>query len=142
MELVAALRQLLADTFMFYVNTHIAHWNVTGPDFHEKHEFLGNLYEDLHGMVDDVAERIRSMDAMAPTSLVELVRGSEIGNQPPMTLWSDIQPVLVESNAMLIDCLKEACNEAQEANDQGLCNYLADRLDRHAKWGWQIRASR
>lgn len=140
--LAMALRRVLANTFMFYINTHIAHWNVIGSDFHEKHEFLGDLYEDLFTMVDDVAEKIRSLDEMAPVSLTELVRGADIKEQALLTSWSSIQPVLAVSNDSLVSTLTMAFTAANAANDQGICNYLADRLDRHAKWGWQIRASR
>ena len=54
------LKVALADTFALYLKAHYFHWNVTGPDFHEYHEFLSNFYEEVYGAVDPLAELIRT----------------------------------------------------------------------------------
>ena len=36
---------------------HQAHWNVRGPQFISLHELLGDLYGELGGYIDEVAER-------------------------------------------------------------------------------------
>ena len=55
------LNGLLADEVLLLVKTRNAHWNVEGPDFHEKHVFFEEQCEQLDKIIDDVAERIRSL---------------------------------------------------------------------------------
>ena len=62
-ELIDKAKTVLADTFVMYMKSHSYHWNVIGPDFPQLHEFFGNLYEDLHGAVDPLAEHVRALDA-------------------------------------------------------------------------------
>jgi DNA-binding ferritin-like protein len=44
---------------------HLAHWNIEGPDFFEIHTAFEKQYEELFEVVDEIAERIRALDAYA-----------------------------------------------------------------------------
>src|SRR5215510_11885284 len=63
------LNRFLADEFLLYLKTRNAHWNVEGSDFHAMHKFFEDQYEQLDDMMDDVAERIRSLGHYAPATL-------------------------------------------------------------------------
>ena len=63
------LSKILADEYILYTKTKNAHWNVEGPDFHEKHIFFEGQFEQLDDIVDRVAERIRSLGHYAPATL-------------------------------------------------------------------------
>ena len=63
------LNSFLADEFVLYAKTRNAHWNIEGPDFHEKHKFFEEQYDQLDEIMDDVAERIRSLGHYAPATL-------------------------------------------------------------------------
>jgi len=54
---------------VLYTKTRNAHWNVEGPDFHDKHKFFEAQYEQLEDLVDDVAERMRSLGHFAPATM-------------------------------------------------------------------------
>jgi len=43
-EIQAALRVVLANTFVMYFKTHSYHWNVEGVLFSLYHDFFGDLY--------------------------------------------------------------------------------------------------
>ena len=60
-QLVEGMKIVLADTFALYLKTHQFHWNVEGPDFPQYHEFLENLYTEVYGSVDKIAEEIRAL---------------------------------------------------------------------------------
>ena len=64
--LVDDVKRVQADTFALYSKAHFYHWNVEGPDFVQYHEFLGELYEELFGAVDPLAEHVRKLDSYAP----------------------------------------------------------------------------
>ena len=67
-ELVEQMKVVLASVFSLYLKSHYFHWNVEGPNFPQYHEFLGDLYEEIYGSIDTLAEEIRTLGAYAPGS--------------------------------------------------------------------------
>ena len=73
-EVVDTLAELLADTYTLYLKTHNFHWNVTGPMFSSLHTLFETQYTELALAVDEIAERIRALGAVAPGSYSEFTR--------------------------------------------------------------------
>jgi DNA-binding ferritin-like protein len=48
---------------------------------------------------------------------------------------------LLEKNEELLKNVVDALNCADEENQQGILNFLADRQDMGQKWSWQLRSS-
>ncbi|MEX2334769.1 MAG: ferritin-like domain-containing protein, partial [Pseudohongiella sp.] len=65
-EVAEGLKRLLADSYTLYLQTHNFHWNVEGPRFRELHLMFEEHYTELAVAVDDIAERIRTLDVPAP----------------------------------------------------------------------------
>lgn len=68
-ELVERLKVVLASAFSLYLKAHNYHWNVTGPNFGEYHQFFSDYYTAVHESTDLYAEHIRMLDAYAPVHL-------------------------------------------------------------------------
>ena len=140
-ELQTALKKVLANTFVMYFKTHTYHWNVEGMFFPQLHEFFGNLYEELYGAVDPIAEHIRAMDSYAPMSLTELKGLSTVmetlSGIPDAK--SMVNNLIVDNNTVIIS-LMQAYQEAEKASELGLSNFLQDRIDIHQKHGWMLKA--
>lgn len=141
-ELQAALKVALGNTFVMYFKAHSYHWNVEGINFTQYHDFFGGLYEEVYGAVDPIAEHIRAIDAYAPISIADLVQASTVAedNAKPANIKLMLTN-LQNANNEVIDALNGAFMIAQKQNLQGLMNFLADRLDTHAKHAWQIKSS-
>jgi DNA-binding ferritin-like protein len=43
-------------------------------------------------------------------------------------------------NQKMIELLKEVFKVAEEADEQGIANFIAERLDAHGKHGWFLRS--
>jgi DNA-binding ferritin-like protein len=41
----------------------------------------------------------------------------------------------------MLNDLKKAFDIANQANEQGIANFIAERIDMHAKWDWQLKAT-
>lgn len=140
-ELQTALKKVLANTFVMYFKTHTYHWNVEGMFFPQLHEFFGNLYEELYGAVDPIAEHIRAMDSYAPMSLTELKGLSTVmetlSGIPDAK--SMVNNLIVDNNTVIIS-LMQAYQEAEKASELGVSNFLQDRIDIHQKHGWMLKA--
>src|SRR5215831_94438 len=73
-EVAHTLANILADEFLLYTKTLNAHWNVEGPDFHNQHLFFEKQYNELFEIVDQIAERIRSLGHYAPATLNDFLK--------------------------------------------------------------------
>jgi len=138
--LVDQMKTLLATVFSFYLKTHYFHWNVTGPNFAQYHEFLGNLYEEVHASVDRIAEEIRTLDSYAPGSLGRFKELSKIEDETMIPAPGQMMNILYFDNQRVIDVLNAAHETAQEQKVFGLVNFLEDRLDVHSKHAWMLRS--
>lgn len=139
-ELLSRLRAALSETWAFYFKAHSFHWNVRGPLFRQFHEMFGDLYEDAHGAVDGLAERIRTLGALAPASLDEIAADTTIRfTDAPAAAAMLVQ--LVDGNQSVIDALNGANEAALAAGEDGISNYLQDRIDAHKKWAWMLKTT-
>ena len=77
-DLVQSLKVVLANHYAFYLKAHYYHWNVTGPNFPQYHDFLENIYTEVYGAVDKIAEEIRVLDSFAPGSFNRFIQLSQI----------------------------------------------------------------
>jgi starvation-inducible DNA-binding protein len=141
-KLQDTLKSLLADVFLFYLKAHGYHWNVEGPDFSEYHGLFESIYSDAYGSIDPIAENIRKLDEAAPFRLERLAKLAKIDDKASSANTAKaLAKDLLSHNDKLIEQLKKAFDVANEENEQGIANFLAERIDMHQKWSWQLRAS-
>lgn len=131
-DLCDCLKGLLNSVFDFYTTAHQFHWNLVDADFPEYHGFLEEIYEDAHSSVDPLAENIRKLDDLVALSPKAPPSGTALGQ---------MLHELLSSNDAIIAQYKDAIDEADKQREQGILNFLADRLDMHQKWRWQIKSS-
>jgi len=140
--LVGALRSLLADAITFYLRAHGFHWNVIGSDFAEYHALFGTIYEDVFGSVDPIAENIRKMDALAPFRLPEIMALRSLVDVPVATpMPAEMTADLLAGNEAMLIALNNTFAAADAANEQGVANFIAERIDAHQKIAWMLRSS-
>jgi starvation-inducible DNA-binding protein len=141
-KLVASLKVILGNTFVMYFKAHSYHWNVEGINFSQYHDFFGDIYTDVYGAVDPFAEEIRKLDTYAPISLMELYNYKTIAEDTakPASVHEMLLNLLM-ANTELLSALTSAFDVATEQKQQGLANFIADRMDRHKKFEWMMTSS-
>ena len=139
--LVDKLRTLLADTDTVVHQAQGYHWNVRGADFAQYHELFGDIYGDLYGSIDPIAENILKLEADSPFSLSDFTEMRSIPDAMPCVTAKDMMTALHMSVKALIGSLNVAFEAASVADQQGVANFLADRIDATQKWEWQLRRS-
>jgi starvation-inducible DNA-binding protein len=142
MDLTAALKTLLSDVVTLKFTAHGFHWNVEGQDFSQYHSLFSEIYEDVDGSIDPIAENIRKIGAYAPFTLsrfesLRSINDVDPGAPEPQAMASALRVM----NAGVIASIKMAHKAAEEANERGIVNFLEDRWDMHMKWDWQLKAS-
>lgn len=140
-KLTETLSSLLGDAVTMYFQAHGYHWNVEGQDFSQYHSLFESIYEDVYSSIDPIAENIRKLDQYAPFALKQFMslRTFDFGaaQQSP----SAMAKALLKSNVSIIASLNKTFKAAMDEDEQGIANFLAERIDMHSKWGWQLRAS-
>lgn len=141
-DLITSLRTLLADTVSVYFRAHGYHWNVKGINFSAYHEFFGEIYEDLYGSIDPIAEWLLKLHTNADYQLSDFMNNRTI--QDPMMkpatalqMVKDLYNAIEALDEVTEECLKIATME----DEQGLMNFLAGRVDMLEKWEWQLSAT-
>ncbi len=141
MELIKAMRTVLANTYVMYFKAQAFHWNVEGVLFSQYHDFFGKIYEEVYGSIDIMAEEIRALGAYAPMSINEMYADkTAMEAEGPMSI-SMMLSSLNSSNTELIAQLTEAFDIASRENKQGLADFLAGRIDAHSKHAWMLKSS-
>lgn len=141
MSLASELRKLMADVVVFYFQAHGCHWNVEGQDFSQYHSLFSDIYDDVYGSIDPIAENIRKLGEYAPFNPAVFVDESSIDFRGVATDPKGMANYLRDSNEKVITQVNAALKAAVAENEQGIANFLADRDDRHKKWRWQLNAS-
>lgn len=141
-EITDGLKRLLADSYTLYLQTHNFHWNVTGPQFRELHLMFEEHYTELAEAVDDIAERIRTLDVPAPgtyKALASLSSIEEVEGVPPTDQMVDL---LTKGHEQVVKTCREVLAVAQKANDESTASLVSDRMRLHEKTAWMLRATR
>jgi starvation-inducible DNA-binding protein len=139
--LADTLKTMLATVYAFSIKTQYFHWNVEGPDFPQYHEFLGNLYEEVYGnTIDRTAEIIRQLDVYTPGSLARLSELSHVEDQLKVPRAELMMQELYDDNLKILHMWKQAFHVAEEADEQGIANFIAERIDAHGKHNWMLRS--
>ena len=140
-ELHKSLKIAFASEFSFYLKAHNFHWNVTGPFFSQLHDLFGKIYQEVYGSIDQFAEEIRSSGAFVPASFSRFSMLTAINDETDILDDGDmIQELLVDSDKM-VKILKLCFDIATRHGEDGLANFLAERMDAHRKHSWMLRAT-
>lgn len=139
---VQTLNKSLAESFAFYLKAQFFHWNVTGKDFPQYHEFFGDIYSEVYGSVDTTAEQIRAADGIAYGSFSQYDALSSIkgATEVPSSV-GEMVATLYTDNDVLLASWNAAFSAAEAANEQGLMDYIAGRIDAHRKHRWMLKSS-
>ena len=136
--LADSLKTLLATNFAYYLKAQGFHWNVEGPDFSELHGFFQEIYEDAYSAIDPTAEYIRYLGEYSPASFERFSELTEISGQTKIPRARLMLEELKANNDQMLDLLNRCFAEANGVNEQGIANFIAERLSAHGKYRWQL----
>jgi starvation-inducible DNA-binding protein len=140
--IVNILNVLLSDEYLLYTKTRNYHWNVTGPQFHDLHKFFEEQYTELSEIIDEIAERGRSLDGWAFGTMSEFSQHTRLKEHPGhypearemiASLLNDHEAVIRRLRSDLETC-------ADKYHDMGTNDFLTGLMEQHEKMAWMLRA--
>jgi len=139
-KIAQSLSQLLADTYSLYLKTHSFHWNVTGPQFNSLHLMFEQQYNALWTAADEIAERIRTLDMIAPGSYSQFAKLTSIKEEPGVPGWMEMVKQLQEGHEIAAATARNVVKIADALGDEGSADLATGRLKEHEKTAWMLRA--
>ena len=134
------LKSLLADSYTLYLQTHYFHWNITGPLFRNLHLMFEEQYTELATAVDDIAERIRTLDVVAPGTYKAFAKLSSVEEVEDLPAAEQMVEMLTRGHEQVVKTCREVLKAAQEGNDESTIALVSDRMRVHEKTAWMLRA--
>jgi starvation-inducible DNA-binding protein len=137
------LNKVLADEFVLYIKTLKFHWNIEGKDFHALHVFLEEQYNELQGIIDGVAERIRKIGNFSNGSMKQFLSDCSLKEHTETaTITESMISELVADHESLIRRLRGLIDDFDKKyDDMGSSDFVVGLMKKHEKMAWMLRAS-
>jgi starvation-inducible DNA-binding protein len=137
LEITAALNSLLADLFAIYLKTKNFHWHMSGPHFRDYHLLLDDHGEQIFGMTDDVAERVRKIGGTTIRSIGQISRLQRIAdNDAEYVTPVDMLSELREDERALVRSMRAVHALCDDAGDVGTASLLENWIDQSQRRIW------
>lgn len=135
------LNAYLADLHVLYIKTRKYHWNVAGPSFKEYHEFFEEQYKELEEIIDQVAERVRTLGGKPLSTMADFIGETSLEEDRSGEVKTvDMFTRLLADHEQLTRELREdvdTCDE--ELKDAGTADFLTGLMEAHEKMAWMLR---
>lgn len=141
-EVAFELTKILADETILYIKTKNAHWNIEGHDFYDKHKFFETQFGQLDDLIDQVAERIRSIGHYAPATLksyLSLTRLTEVSREKNDS-HGFIKELLSDHESIILNLRKQIKPFSNEFHDLGTSDFITGLMEAHEKMAWFLRS--
>lgn len=139
-ELASMLNQLLADYQLFYQNLRGFHWNIKGKEFFELHLKFEEFYDDAVIKIDEIAERILTLEGEPLHTFSDYVNTSKIKEEKGITNGIDGVKIIVDNFSTLILLEREILAKAGDADDEGTVSLMSDYISQTEKTLWMLNS--
>lgn len=139
-ELIRRLNHLLSDYQVFYQNLRGFHWNIKGREFFELHLKFEELYDDAVIKIDEIAERILTLEGEPLHTYTDYVNLSDIAEEKGVTNGIEGIETIVKNFATIILKERAILNLASEAEDEGTVSLMSDYISQTEKTLWMLNS--
>ncbi|WP_301006119.1 MULTISPECIES: Dps family protein [Helicobacter] len=140
-KIVQTLKQIQADSAVFYIKLHNYHWNVKGADFHPVHSALENMYDEITEQMDEVAERVIQIGEKPFVTLKDMLAASKIKEDKGTSFDSKtILKSVLPDYEYFLKSFRELSDLADDANDKATVGLADEKIAALEKAIWMLKA--
>jgi starvation-inducible DNA-binding protein len=139
-RVIDGLNLVVADSYALMALTHLAHWNVEGADFFPLHKAFQEQYENLFEAIDEVAERVRALDAYAIGGLSVLAKTAQMEEFKSPMPQKDYVAALIVAHEKVSDDAVRTRDAAGAGSDLQTQDLMIKRLQWHEKTLWMLKS--
>ncbi len=134
------LNTLLANYQLFYQNLRGLHWNIKGREFFELHLKFEELYNDAVIKVDEIAERVLTLEGEPLHTFSDYLHTAEIKETKGITVGSEGVAIVIQNFSVLIALERAILSLASDADDEGTVSLMSDYISETEKTLWMLNA--
>ena len=136
-EISATLNTLLADVFALYLKTKNFHWHMSGPHFRDYHLLLDDHGDQIFGITDEIAERVRKIGGTTIRSIAHIARLQRVSdNDAEYVTPADMLSELHEDEKTLVLSMRAVHTLCDEAEDVATASLLENWIDQSQRRSW------
>ena len=134
------LNTLLATYSVYYQNLRSFHWHVSGNSFFDIHVFYEELYNDAKIKIDEIAERILTINQKPLGSMKDYLNKSKIKESVDMLDSEKMATVILKNHSVLISLIRQTIKTASDNGDEGTVDLMGGFLSFLEKKSWMLNA--
>jgi starvation-inducible DNA-binding protein len=139
-RLADKLNILLANYSILYQNTRGFHWNVKGEKFFELHLKFEELYNDLFLKIDEIAERILTLEHTPNHNFSDYKKMAKVSESNEVSDGKKAIAEILKSLTFIISLQRELLTLSAEAGDEGTNALMSDYIRAQEKMIWMYSA--
>lgn len=134
------LNNLLANYQLHYQNIRGFHWNIKGNDFFTLHVKFEELYNAAQLSIDEIAERIVTLEATPLHTFSDYLANSDIKEHKNVSTSKDTVNKTVADLLVLIEKEREIIKSADAANDDNTSDMMTALIAFQEKTIWMLNS--
>ncbi len=139
-QITKKLNELLASYSVLYMNTRGFHWNIQGKEFFELHQKFKDIYNTLVVQIDEIAERILTLEGTPEHSFTSYLKLAKINPETDITDGNKALSYILEGYKTVIGIQREILTAASDINDEGTVTLMSDYITAQEKEIWMYRS--
>lgn len=137
---VDILKQIQADSIVFYMKLHNLHWNVKGLLFKPIHAATEEIYDEFAEIFDTTAERIIQLGAKPFVTLESALKASKIKEDSKTSFkGEEVLKIVLKDCEYFLDSFKKLSKAAEKAGDSTSTDYANGVIAKFEKDIWMLK---
>lgn len=143
MKTIEVLKQIQADSIVFFMKAHNYHWNVKGVNFPQIHAATQEIYEKFADIFDDVAERIIQLGGVPFVTIADALKASKIQEESKQSfVANEVLDGVLKEYRYFEKAFKELSDIADETGDKVTAAFADDKVAELQKAIWMLSSQR
>lgn len=141
MDTIQLLKQIQADSMVFYTKCFNLHWNINGPMFIPIHKYLGKLYDEFQEIFDYTAEKLVQLKYKPYVTMIEMLNASKLTEENNNTFTTTEALTIVLKDLQYFEMIFKALSEvADNKHHRAISDYANGKVDSIQKHIWIVSA--
>ena len=137
-QLSEKLNTLLATYQIHYQNLRSLHWNIKGAHFFELHLKYEELYTRTQVIIDDLAERILTLNTTPMHRFVDYLKNSQLEENKTIQDSHEGMAYILSAQEIILKLERELLALSAELGDEGTNGLMSDLVREKEKTNWMF----
>jgi starvation-inducible DNA-binding protein len=134
---INSISRQLSNAYLLSIKYKKFHWYVSGPFFKQLHELFDMHHGQLDEVIDDLAERSRSIGGYPVATAKEFIEAADIDESYNQTYMpQEMVEILHQDCDLIIDALHADIDEASKVGDVGTADIFTTIVEVYQKQAW------